>query len=107
MSDLPAAVVIGPYRVTITPDMGQASALDCDACISLGQQQMIVRPGYGYDYTAVSVFHEVLHGVFKIVGLQDLHEVEERIVDSLSAALLDTLRRNPALVAFLMDGVES
>jgi hypothetical protein len=49
---------------------------------------------------AVTLLHEVVHAIFKIAGLPN--EKEEDTVTRLSPLLLDTLRRNPDLVAYLL-----
>jgi hypothetical protein len=100
---MPKAIQIGPYAITVVNSTNLANELECDAALGLGLQQLVVREGYSRDYTAVSILHEVLHGVWRLAGLHhDLGDHEERIVSSMDAALLDTLRRNPELVAYLI-----
>ncbi len=51
-----------------------------------------------------TLLHEVLHAAWGSTSLRSTgaHEHEEVVVDALAPVLLDALRRNPALVAFLL-----
>jgi len=54
-----------------------------------------------------TVWHEHLHALLRACGVSDLFlggdmEAEERLVSVLTPHLLALLRRNPALVAYLM-----
>lgn len=50
----------------------------------------------------VTLLHEVLHGCLNPVNKDN----DEELVNALSHVLLDTLRRNPELVKFLMAGTK-
>lgn len=50
----------------------------------------------------VTLLHEALHAVWSTTGLRQLdNDLEEQVVVGLAPLLLDTLKRNPDLVAFL------
>lgn len=71
-----------------------------EAIISLAPNQ---RP----DRMRAALLHECLHAVFDEVGLDcDLarinEDLEEQVINNLTGSLLLLLRRNPALVRFLL-----
>lgn len=51
-----------------------------------------------------AILHELMHEMWSAAGLERWlsQKTEELVVDALSAATLDTLRRNPKLVEFLV-----
>lgn len=54
------------------------------------------------DHKRVALLHEVLHGVWHCHDFKAEREwSEEQVVTFLAPVLLDTLRRNPALVTYL------
>lgn len=67
-------------------------------------QQILIRPGMAVDHEVVTVMHELLHAVTEMCGLDHRLGVseEEDVVTTLAPALVDVLRRNPELVAYLM-----
>lgn len=95
---LPKSIQVGPYTLTIEERTGD------ELGTFHGESQRIeVSPHQGADSQADTVLHEVLHACFHVAGLRkDFPEPkEERLVSALSSLLLDTLRRNPQLVAYL------
>jgi hypothetical protein len=64
------------------------------------KQTIVLDSRQATDYLAVTLLQEVVHAIFKIAGLPN--EKEEDTVTRLSPLLLDTLRRNPDLVAYLL-----
>ena len=50
------------------------------------------------------MLHETLHACFMVAGINNRMSdtLEEETINSLSPLLLDTLRRNPGLVAYLL-----
>lgn len=71
------------------------------------KSKISINPDQSADSMADTVLHEVLHGCWDQTSLASMPstdgEVEELVVSSLSPALLDTLRRNPELVGYLME----
>jgi len=107
MTELPAVVQVGPMRYSVVADKAK-----CDAeAVDTGRRVMgysdhsaleiAVKAGMARDQEADTVLHEVLHCCLRQSDGELGNEVEERVVGSLSPLLLDTLRRNPALVAYL------
>lgn len=62
-----------------------------------------IRPGLSHDAEAEVLLHEVLHAVTGSVGLDETlgADTDEKVVRAITPTLLDTLRRNPALRAYL------
>jgi hypothetical protein len=57
------------------------------------------------DMVRDTMLHEVIHAVIELTYLNDdfrNRDAMERVTNGLATHLLDTLRRNPQLVAFLM-----
>lgn len=67
-------------------------------------QTFTLDPKMEPDFTAEVLLHEITHAVLYHAGTdEDLsREQLERVCNSVSAGLLDVLRRNPALVKYLI-----
>lgn len=95
---MPSVIQIGPYRFAVelneTADSGQ---------FLHESQKILIGPENGPDARADTLLHEVLHGHFVLLGLREdiSKKLEEKIVLALAPLLLDTLRKNPKLVAYL------
>lgn len=104
---IPKHVTVGPFRFTVTLDENAClrdSVNQGESAHNFGlmlplQQKIVVNPVQGDDMKRDTILHEVLHAILMGAGLED--ELEERIVSTISPALLDTLQRNPDLVTFL------
>ena len=60
------------------------------------------------DEEADTVLHELIHVMISAAGIDHAfknHDQQETAVDQLAPVLLDTLRRNPLLVAYLVEEV--
>lgn len=111
-SKLPSHVQVGPWKLTVVCDAAelakaQAAARDdrIGSYDSKGQR-LIIDPDLGPDQTAGTLLHEVLHAAFSTAGLdgddlKNSEDVEEAVVRALEPILLDCIRRNPGLVAYL------
>ena len=56
---------------------------------------------------AETLFHEVLHGAYELAGLNHIEEPsEEQVVNGLSYQLVQILRDNPNLVAYVLEPEE-
>lgn len=111
---LPAAVQIGPHRYDVQCDADATVALrelapdrigSSDAGALRIQIAHHLHPSQQQD----TLLHEILHMLLHQLGLQPSlanashdDDVEERVVHALAPALLDLLRRNPDLVAYLV-----
>lgn len=71
-------------------------------CVRFQEQTIYLDKNQGSDQLADTLLHEVIHACLQpLFGMDD--DTEEAFVRTLSPGLLDTLRRNPELVAFLMN----
>lgn len=108
---LPTTVRVGPRTYTVTTD--EATGWRCQAeiqdrlagCVDHTQGIIWIDGGACADEQRDTLLHEVLHAVFRLVGLHgDLGGTvtEEQVVGRVTPTLLGVLRDNPALVAALL-----
>ena len=105
---LPATVQIGPLIYTINDDKARYNEVAVEQECSLwgrifyGTAEIVLCPTDQNDqHKRLALLHECLHGVWHLHD--KTHENDEAFLRSMSADLLDTLRRNPDLVAYLME----
>lgn len=102
---LPDRVQIGPLIYTVTDDEATYNKTAADeetslwGKISYGKGTLVLCPDQNDAHKRLALLHEVLHGVWHLHD--KTHESDEDVLRSLTADLLDTLRRNPELVAYL------
>lgn len=108
MSNLPATVVIGPYRYRVVVDQAIVDAACREAgahlCGSADHQTQTISisPKLGPDARAEVLVHECVHAIFEQTSVErGLKGDVERVVEVLGYGILDLLRRNPELVAYL------
>ncbi len=107
---LPTSIDIGPFRYTITIDeLTRQRAQETSRELLLGQTdhdklEMILDAKQPDSLMRETLLHETLHLVTEINGLRFEwgDTKEEGVVRRLSPILLEVLRRNPELVAYLM-----
>jgi hypothetical protein len=105
---MPGAIQIGPLEYTITEDELERLRSDVQegmvatyGRIRYGSCQIQIDPDQSIQHKRAGLLHEVLHGCWHQIGGDVPYE--EEAIQRLCMPLLDTLRRNPQLVAFLMD----
>lgn len=104
---LPNAIQIGPLRYRVTADAGEYAKQVATGMthfyghIGLGTGIITLDPDQTDDHTRWALLHEVLHGCWHVTEPEGQTFTEEQAIRVLTGALLDTLRRNPDLVAFL------
>jgi hypothetical protein len=116
MAKLPSTIVVGPYTYTIEEDALAALAHGLSSgdiprgLTDISEQTITLTPGMHADLQAVVMLHELLHVCWHNAEIgwslkegMNAGEVEEVVIASISAGLLDALRRNPKLVKFLLD----
>lgn len=107
----PQHLQVGPYRYRVTTDedaiahksveqqttlLGHTDPNALVILLNLGKS----APGNERD----TLLHECLHALFAQTGqATDMQDDEEQFVRRLTPALLDLLRRNPRLVAYLTE----
>ena len=103
---LPNQVQIGSITYQVKTDQETINQATVDgtvtfwAHIRFGKNDILIDPEQQGDHLRLVLLHEVLHGCFHTTMLDK--KWEETAVRLLSGPLLDTLRRNPELVAFLL-----
>lgn len=110
--ELPAVVVVGPYRYTVDTDElarlriehAEARQLSGRTDHDLLRIYVDTTEAAAIDTRRDTLCHEVLHCLAFLAGLSAEwgSEKEEAAVRRLSPLLLDALRRNPDLVAYLL-----
>lgn len=106
---LPKLINVGPFKCTVVRTEEAIQKASLEAGVELdGQWQarsltIVIRPDLAADLEAETLVHEVLHVLFAIAGVEDDAGEQEAIVTRLSPLLLDTLRRNPLMVRYLLE----
>lgn len=119
----PKTIQIGPFQFFLVFDHAKliamrrapdsSSSSDMLAYSDLTNLQIVVEPDRPAPAIKVSVMHEVIHCILWAYGIEltELvrgHEDEgganESFVSKFDTTLLDTLRRNPKFVVWLMEG---
>jgi hypothetical protein len=105
----PHVIIVGPYRYSVETDAAAVLELlaagdhaDCNHRMQRIRLDLGQAPGMARD----SLLHEVLHACNNASGLNaDLNDdQEESLVRRTATVLLEVLRRNPRLVAYLTEG---
>ena len=104
---LPNAIQIGPIRYRVAND--KAAYNECAASsqvsfwghIGYSDTSIVLAPDQTDDHARWALLHEVLHGCWHTTEPDGQTFTEEQAIRTLAGPLLDTLRRNPDLVAFL------
>ena len=103
---LPKHITIGPLTFTVKTDKETINQATADSHVSFyanirfSQNDILIDPEQHIHHQRMTLLHEVLHGCFHVTMLDK--KWEETAVRLLTGPLLDTLRRNPDLVAFLL-----
>lgn len=105
---IPAVINIDdvPYVVVVVPSDGSVKAdPNEDGGYEARTQTIEIRAGLPAHYERNTLLHEVLHACWEHGGL-NVHDrpapTEEEAVSSLAYRLIQVLRANPALVAYLV-----
>ena len=102
---MPTSVQIGPYQFTVADDQiahDRQTAQDGSRAwgtISYRYQRIILDPEQSEQHKRVTLLHEIMHGCEDLSDWR--HDKTEEVIRMLAAPLLDVLRRNPDLVAYL------
>lgn len=105
MSELPTQIAIGPFVYRVTDDRAAFAQLVVEdmhstwGYIRYGEERIILNPNQSAGHMRLALLHECLHGCWHLTDRE--HDDDEKAVLTLAAALLDMLRRNPDLVAYL------
>lgn len=106
---VPASVQIGPYAYDVILESIDIESTDVDVhefqalgTVNPASLTIHIEPDQHPMMMRNTVLHEVIHAIRNLTGEAGDGD-EETFVSSTSALLLDTLRRNPVLVAYLVD----
>lgn len=105
MTGLPERIQIGPLCYTVTDDEARHNKVAADnegalwAKIFYGKPEIVLSPDQDVQHKRIALLHECLHGVWHLHD--DTHDNDEELLRAMTADLLDMLRRNPELVAYL------
>ena len=102
MNTLPDSIQIGPMRYTVEFNQRIVDAANAYGRIEFKSQTISIDPDQSPDHLAITLLHEVLHGCWKQANAEGFDGDQEKIITGLALTLLDTMRRNPELVGFLM-----
>jgi hypothetical protein len=103
----PSSIVVGPYTYSVIVDLDAVARAshECGSTVSgnsnHARQEIALEPELGPDATAEVLTHEVVHCLLDQAPLELSSAEEERIARAFGYSLLELLRRNPELVAFL------
>ena len=108
---IPKQVQVGPFTYSVTVDQaaidraGQEMSNIPWATTEHRKGKMVVSPGLEANQERDTMLHEVLHACIHAIGLNAYQkkDEQEQLVRSLTPILLDTLRRNPDLVEYLLE----
>lgn len=103
---LPATIVVGPYRYAVVDDKPFTDSHDAWGFIQYAAQRIVYDASAAPERLRVALMHEVLHAIHDLVNTRG-EKWEEGQVTQDAGLLVDVLRRNPALVAFLIAGADA
>lgn len=110
---LPERVIIGPMIYGIANDIATyaQSVVDTNeqvyGRVNYGECQIILDPKQHDQHKRVALLHELLHACWHVTDPLDPSNCEEMAVRAITGPLLDVLRRNPELVAYLLEDESS
>lgn len=112
-SNIPTHVLVGPYRIEVKlvsdpsahlkDTSNHASDSDLYGILKLRDEAMYISDTLSANSMADTILHETIHAMWAAVGGWGNELPEEQIVASLTTILLDTLRRNPNLIDYLVN----
>ena len=106
---IPKQVQVGPFTYSVTVDQAAIDRAGQEGRETLYGQtrhtisRILVDPELSADQKRETLQHEVLHACINTSGLAISTTDQENLVGALSPILLDTLRRNPELVEYLLE----
>lgn len=106
-------VTIGPYKYEIVKDEEKIREIreqdpkfkDWVGWLSYKSQQICIDPTVAKVCFQETFLHELLHGIWEFVGLDE--KGEERTINGLAPALLLVMQTNPEIVKFLLESVDA
>jgi hypothetical protein len=105
----PSTVKAGPYRYRVVVDKAAIDAertatrkAAAQGSCNADTQVITLDPGLAPDTLAETLLHEVFHAIYTTVGIGSEEKIQaHEMIYRTTPTLLDVLRSNPDLVAFL------
>ena len=99
----PRRLKVGPHRYAVECSTDLLFHGDRRGSTDVDRHRIIVASDLAPSLTRETVLHELLHALWDTtpLRLEPISKREEDVVTALAPPLLDTLRRNPKLVAYL------
>lgn len=102
----PSALRISPHNWSVKWSHAEVLkfAPDNDAAgiTDHGSLTVAVNPGKAEDYNRLTLLHEILHVCARTADLRLSYEQEEQFVAGVTSPLLDFLRQNPEVLAYII-----
>lgn len=108
MSDMPKQITVGALTYTVVCDAASYAQSVVDhneqvwGRVDPSKVQILLDPKQHDQHKAMALLHEVLHACWHVTDPLDPNNAEEFAIRTLTGPLLDVLRRNPDLVAYLL-----
>jgi hypothetical protein len=105
MASLPATLRFGPYDYDIErmPIGWRQEGTELLGQFDDNSNAIRLRHGHpSAQHALVTMLHEIIHGVYRVFGLGK-RESEERVVDAMATALVQIMRDDPHLVAWMLE----
>lgn len=103
---LPRQLQVGPLVYAVSADQAEHDRLSVQhgkatwGIVRYGEGRILLDPAQMPAHMRMTLLHELLHACWHLTDRD--HENDEAAVLALAGPLLDVLRRNPALVAYLL-----
>lgn len=102
MADVPDSIAIGPHTWTVQTDPtgGLTGDANCNGVTVRERLAIVLADDLAPSYAREVLLHELIHACLS--GTTEFGtDPEEALVRALAPLLLDALRRNPAILAYL------
>lgn len=105
---IPARIICGPYRYAVHIDEQRVTESSVRGTTNHLAGRIMIAGELCQEHRRKTLLHEVLHCCAIVTQERNAKLTEEEWIGKMAAILLDTLQRNPELVAYLTaDGDES
>lgn len=114
LAEFPTVVKVGPFHYTIYRDVGRWGKIryDADSATRVGQinyPELVIDidPNLAPDMQASALMHELVHACLHCTlnGVRATEDLSDEVIASaLDETLLELLRDNPDIVAYLVGG---
>ena len=105
MDRMPKSVTIDAvkYNIIRSDDVLVVGGTECSAYCDYDQTEIRVRsfPAVGAGREVQTLMHEIVHGILFERGL-DEQSADEKLVDGLASGIINLIRSNPKLVAYVV-----